>query len=56
MGNLGFCGRERDGVGGREIRDDSHGAGGMEAPFPEVGSTGGEAGWEEDGNCVEGLW
>lgn len=50
---MGACGCERDGVKGREIRNDSQGAEGREVPFPVMGSTGGEA-WGEDGNCVEG--
>lgn len=41
-GNVGSCGCERDGVKGREMRDDSQGVGGREVPFPVMGSTGGE--------------
>lgn len=55
IGDLKSCGCERDGVGGREVRDDSQGVGGMEAPFPDMGSLWREAGWEEDGSCVEGC-
>lgn len=33
-------------MGGREIRDDSQGARGVEEPFPEMGRPREEAGWE----------
>lgn len=41
-------------MGGKEIRDDSQSMGGVEVTFPEIGSTGGEAGWRGDGNCEKG--
>ena len=54
MGHLGSCGYKRGGVGGGESEmTGGVGAGSVEVPFPTTGSTGGGAGWREDGYCVE---
>ena len=45
----------RDGVGGgeSEMPHGAGGAGGVEVPFPEMGSIRGGAGWGEDSSCAE---
>lgn len=47
--------REIEWEEGKSEMNDSQGVGGMEAPFPDMGSLWREAGWEENGSCVEGC-
>lgn len=52
MGDLKSCGCERDGVGGREVRDDSQGVGVWRHPF----LTWGACGERQVGKRMAAVW